>query len=287
VARFLSPTTGLDDERRGALRQLLERPRFELIPLRDAVARSEALPAGAATTVTASPTHGIESTVELCEALVGRGHPSTPHLAAHMFRDRAHLGEVLERCRRAGIRDAFVIGGDARDRGEIHDAPSLLRTMDELGHPFERIGVAAYPEGHPKIPDDQLTGSLREKEAYATYMTTQMTFDGAAIAAWIERVRVAGIGLPIHLGIPGPARLRRLLRVAARIGVGGSARYLRKNRQLLGFALRRSYTPDRLLRSLAATIADPVADVRTLHVFTFNEVEAAVAWQRRMLSELN
>jgi methylenetetrahydrofolate reductase (NADPH) len=114
-----------------------------------------------------------------------------------------------------------------------------------------------------------------------------MSFDGAAIARWIARIRAADISLPIHFGIPGPAELRKLLRVAARIGVGGSARYLGKNRQLLGFVFRRSYTPDRLLRSLATTIADPRADVRTLHVFTFNQVESAVAWQRRMLAELS
>ena len=287
VATFRTPATASDDAYRRALRGLLERPRFELIPLRDALERAASLPSGSATTVTASPSHGIESTIDLCEALLARGHTATPHLAAHMFRDRRHLGEILERCRRAGIREAFVIGGDARDRGEIHDAPSLLRAMDALGGPFERIGVAGYPEGHPKIPDDRLLASLHEKQAFASYMTTQMSFDGDAIAAWIARVRAAGVTLPIHFGIPGPAKLRKLLRVAARIGVGGSVRYLRKNRQLLGFVFRRSYTPDQLLRSLAATVADPAADVRAVHVFTFNQVEAAVEWRRRLLDELS
>lgn len=286
VATFRSSAVELDDGQRRAVRGLLERPRFELIPLRGAVERAASLPMGAATTVTASPSHGIESTVELCEALVERGHPATPHLAAHMFRDRSHLVAVLDRCRAAGIREAFVIGGDAKDRGDFHDAPAFLRAMDEIGHPFERIGVAAYPEGHPKIPDERLVESLHEKQGHAAYMTTQMSFDSRAIAGWIARVRAAGVTLPIHFGIPGPAELRKLLRIAARIGVGGSARYLRKNRQLLGFVFRRSYTPDRLLRSLAGTIADPAADVRALHLFTFNQVDAAVGWQQRMLAEL-
>jgi methylenetetrahydrofolate reductase (NADPH) len=287
VAAFRTSSNARDEAQRRALHGLLERTRYELIPLRDALVRAEALPPASVTTVTASPSHGIESTIDLCEALVSRGHTATPHLAAHMFRDKAHLAEVLARCRSIGIREAFVIGGDARDRGELHDAPSLLRTMDELEHPFERLGVAAYPEGHPKIPDDRLLASLREKQAHAAYMTTQMSFDGGAIARWIGRVRAADVSLPIHFGIPGPAELRKLLRVAARIGVGGSARYLRKNRQLLGFVFRRSYTPDRLLRSLAPTIAEPSADVRALHIFTFNQVEAAVEWRRRALADLS
>ena len=280
-------TAPVADAERRALRSLVEGARFELIPLRNALGQADALPTTAPTTITASPSHGIEATLELAEALLARGHRATPHLAAHMIRDRAHLAELLARCRAAGIRDAFVIGGDAKDRGEFHDAGALLREMQALGHPFERIGVAAYPEGHPKISPEWLDETLREKQVVAAWMTTQMSFDAGAIAAWVKRTRAAGITLPIHLGMPGPVEARKLLRIAARIGVGGSARYLRKNRQLLGFLFRRSYTPDRLLRSLAPTIVDPGADVRSLHLFTFNQVEAATDWRRRTLDELS
>jgi len=268
-------------------RALVEQPLFELIPLRDALERAESLPPGAAATVTASPTHGIESTIELCEGLIALGHPATPHLAAHMMRDRAHLRELLERCESAGIRDAFVVGGDAKDRGEIHDGLALVRLMEELGHPFEGIGVAGYPEGHASIPDEVLLSSLKEKQAHATYLTTQMSFDADAFASWVGRIRDSGVTLPIHLGLPGVVHIRRLLRVAARIGVGGSVRYLRKNRQLFRLLFGRSFTPERLLRSLGPTLADPKADVRALHLFTFNQVEETVAWQRRMLEGLS
>jgi methylenetetrahydrofolate reductase (NADPH) len=284
--KLAAPT--LADGERSALRRLVEDARFELIPLRDALERVEALPTTAHTTVTASPSHGIEATLDLAEALRARGHPVTPHLSAHMIRDRAHLGELVERCRAANIREAFVIGGDATDRGGFHDASALLRALEGSGHPFERIGVAAYPEGHPDIPSDRLLEVLRAKQASSvSYVTTQMSFDARAIADWIARVRDAGITLQIYLGLPGPADLRKLIRIAARIGVGGSARYLRKNRQLLGLVFRRSYTPDRLLRALAGTIADPRSGIEGLHLFTFNQVEAATAWRRRTLDELS
>jgi methylenetetrahydrofolate reductase (NADPH) len=286
MATFRSLASALGDEQRAALVALLERPHFELIPLRGAVDRADALPPGAATTVTASPSHGIESTIELCEALIARGHPSTPHLAAHMFRDARHVREIADRSRAAGIREAFVIGGDAKERGELHDAMALIRALDDAGHPFERIGMAGYPEGHPKIPTDLLDASLLEKQPHASYVTTQMSFDAEAIAAWIRRIRAAGVTLPVHLGMPGPVELRKLLRIAARIGVGGSARYLRKNRQLLGLVFRRSYTPDGMLRSLVDSLADPEVNVAGLHLFTFNQVEPAVEWRQRTLDEL-
>jgi methylenetetrahydrofolate reductase (NADPH) len=269
-----------------ALRRLVEQPLFELIPLRDALERAEALPSEAATTVTASPSHGIESTIELCEGLTGQGHAATPHLAAHMFRDRSHLGDVLERCGDAGIRAAFVIGGDAKDRGQLHDAMALLRTMQEIGHPFEEVGVAGYPEGHPSIPPDRLLASLLEKQPFASYVTTQMTFDADAISSWIRSVRTAGVTLPVHIGLPGVAKMRKLLGIAARIGVGGSIRYLGKNRQVVAALFRRSFTPDRLLRGLAPVLSDPDANVEALHLFTFNQVEPTVAWRCRVLDEL-
>lgn len=272
---------------RAVIRELVRRPLFELIPLRNALERAEALPADAATTVTASPSHGIEATVELCEALIARGHEATPHLAAHMFRDRAHVAELLDRCRSAGIRSAFVVGGDAKDRGEIHDGLALIRLMEDLGHPFTSIGVPGYPEGHPAIPSDVLTASLRAKQRHADHVTTQMGFDPDAIAAWITRMRSDGIRLPVHLGLPGAATLAKLTTVGARIGVAGSVRYLRKHRSLLGHVLKRSFGPDALLEALAPTLADPTADIRALHLFTFNQVEETVVWQQRLLDELS
>jgi methylenetetrahydrofolate reductase (NADPH) len=77
------------------------------------------------------------------------------------------------------------------------------------------------------------------------------------------------------------------MRIAARIGVADSARYLRKNRKLLGHVIRGRFGPDELLEELGSTIADPSAAVVALHLFTFNQVEQTVAWQRRMLEELS
>ena len=270
-----------------ALRALVSSPKFELIPLSNAIDRAESLPPGATVTVTASPSHGIESTFDLAEAVVACGHEAIPHLSAHMIRGREHLAELLTRARDTGIRSAFVVGGDAKDRGEFHDGLMLLRAMDELGHPFLQIGVPSYPEGHPDIADHVLLTALIEKQRYASYMATQMCFNPEAIAGWLTRVRGQGVSLPVHLGVPGVAEITKLMKVAARIGVADSARYLKKNRKIVGHLLSPgSFGPDALLEGLGATIADPVAAIQRLHVFTFNEVDATVAWQQRMLAEL-
>lgn len=276
----------MTEEERAALKALVAQPKYELIPLKNALERADALPPRSLVTVTASPSHGIEATFDLAEDVAARGHDVVPHLSAHMVRGRAHLEELIERARGAGFRRAFVVGGDAKDKGEFHDGLGLLRALEDVGHPFEEIGVPAYPDGHVDIDDEVLLRVLRDKQRYATYMTTQMCFDPEAISGWIGRMRADGISLPVHLGIPGVAELTKLMTISARIGVADSARYLKKNRSMIGHLVKGSFGPDTLLESLAPTLADPSADVRALHVFTFNQVDATVAWQQRMLDEL-
>ena len=271
---------------RAALRALVARPKFEIIPLLNAIGKADELPPVATVTVTSSPAHGIEATIELAEKLAALGHDVIPHLSAHMIWTRTHLEDLVGRLAAGGVRHIFVVGGDAQDHGDFHDGLMLLHAIDELGRPFDAIGVPSYPEGHPSISDERLLEVLLEKQRYASYMTTQMSFNPGAIAAWTGRMREAGVTLPVHLGVPGVTDITKLMRIAARIGVADSARYLRKNRKLLGHVIRGRFGPDELLEELGSTIADPDAKVAALHVFTFNQVEQTVSWQRRMLDEL-
>jgi methylenetetrahydrofolate reductase (NADPH) len=280
-------TGGLPEDQRAALKSLVAHPKFELIPLASARERATALPPAALVTVTASPSHGLEATLDLACDLMALGHDAIPHLSAHMVRDRAHLESLLARCRECGLHRAFVVGGDSKEPGDYHDGLSLLRAIHELGNPFTEIGVPSYPEGHADIADDVLLRVLLEKQPLASYTATQMCFNPDAISAWIARVRAAGVTLPIHLGTPGVAELTKLMTISARIGIADSARYLKKNRSIVGHLITGSFGPDALLERLAPTLADASADVRALHVFTFNQVQATVDWQRSMLEELS
>ncbi len=257
---------------------------FELIPLGGAVDRTAALPPGSTVTVTASPTRGLEPTLELTEALSARGFSTVPHLAARSIRDRGHLTEICARLRDAGVDRIFVVGGDGVQSGDFPDGASLLKELDAMGHRFRQVGIPGYPEGHASVEPEALMRALVAKQPFADHVTTQLCFDAPAISAWIGRARAAGVTLPVHVGVPGPVDLLRLARVAARIGVVGAAGYLRKNRGLLGALLRRrAFRPGPIVEGLARTMVDPAANVRALHIYTFNQVEEAVAWQSRTL----
>ncbi len=266
------------------VRRVLLRPEFELLPLRSAIDQIDFLPEAATVTITASPAKGIDSALGYATELAQRGFEVVPHMAARSIGDQAHLADVLDTITEAHIRRIFVIGGDAKEAGEFPDALSLIQAIEALGHPPPDIGVAAYPDGHPFIPDDVLRQALKDKQPYASYMTTQMCFDPAIISNWISDVRADGITLPIHLGMPGVAPLHKLIGISAKIGVGDSVRFLSKHRGLLR---RNAYSPDKLIMGLADVIADPSAKIEALHLYTFNQVESTEAWRKDWLATLD
>jgi methylenetetrahydrofolate reductase (NADPH) len=268
------------------LAALLQDPKFELIPLRNVLEQAAHLPSGATVTVTASPAKGMDATLDLAEQLAGLHLNVVPHLSARLVRDRLHLVELLGRMARAGLRRVFVVGGDAEEPGAYRDALTLLGDIEEEGGQFDEIGVTGYPEGHPLIPNSVLREALIAKAPHADYIATQMCFDPKAIVRWIGSIRQDGIDLPIHLGVPGVADLTKLISISARIGIGDSVRYLRKNSKLLGRLLGHGgFSPDGLLQGLGAALDDPAVGIARLHVFTFNQVEATEKWRRSLLEE--
>jgi len=276
-----------DPRLRSAVVGLLAAPTFELIPLANLEAQARCLPPGAAVSVTASPARGIEATVSAAVRLAALGFRVTPHLSAHMIRDREHLRTLLGRLADAGVDRAFVVGGDGDAAGGFPDGLALLRAMADLGSPFAEIGIPGYPEGHPDIPGDRLLAALAAKQPFASYVTTQLCFDPVAIERWLRARRAEGITLPAVIGLPGVTDLRKLLMISARIGVADSRRFLRKNTRLVGRLVRPGgYDPDAFLTGLAPLLLDPGLAIEGAHLYTFNQAETTEGWRRAYVHAL-
>ena len=270
-----------------AVRRLFLKPEFEMLPFRSALDQIDFLPEAATVTITASPAKGIEPTLEYATKLAERGFDVIPHISARSIADETHLSRILDAIAEAEIDRIFVIGGDSKDAGEFPDGLSLIQAIESLGYPLPEIGVAAYPDGHPFISYEALRQALKDKQPYASYMTTQMCFNPVIISNWIADVRSDGITLPIHLGMPGVGSIPKRISIAAKIGVGDSARFLSRHRGLVGRLTRQStYSPDRLAEGLSQVIADPTADIEVVHLYTFNQVESSEAWRQDWLATI-
>ncbi|MDH3498653.1 MAG: methylenetetrahydrofolate reductase [Acidimicrobiia bacterium] len=280
-------TSTLTDAQRREIRRVLTDPVFELIPLKNVMDQAAHLPAGATVSVTASPAKTLEDTLDLAAALQAEGFRVIPHLSARMTRDRAHLEALLDRLAEMGLDQAFVVGGDAEYTGEFYDAESLLSTMTAIGHDISDIGIGSYPEGHHIFDPPTAAAALHAKQPYATSMTSQMCFDGPAISDWLRMTRAEGITLPLYLGIPGVAERMKLMKIATRIGVGQSARFLAHNKSLVRtFIQPGGYSADELLEDMVDTLADETANVAGVHIYTFNQVETTERWRRDYLDLL-
>ena len=278
--------TELRQQANQMLAEFLRHPGYEVIPLQGTEESViEHVPKEIALTVTASPGKGTWATVELAERLAGHGFSVAPHLSARLIRDRSELGEILQRLRDAGIRNAFVVAGDVDEpAGEFEGAAGLLRAMSEIGHDLDDVGITGYPESHPKISDEMTIQAMYEKAPYATYIISQICFDPEVTSDWARRVWLRGVKLPIRIGMPGYVNRQKLVRISTNIGLGESARFLNRQRNwLLKLLLPGGYSPDRLIEGLKPGFADPESNIRGLHIYTFNEVKTTEAWRREML----
>jgi methylenetetrahydrofolate reductase (NADPH) len=273
---------------REAIRRLLRHARYEVLPTTTIEAKVlESVPTDVPVTVTASPSMGLDRTVELAARLTAQGYDVVPHLAARMVSGRSELTELVERLTAAGVTNVFVPGGDAQPVGDYPDALTMLEELTAMGSPFKDVGVAGYPESHPMINDDLTIQSMWDKRKHATYVVSNLTFDPAVVKDWVHRMRTRGISLPLLLGLPGPVDRTKLLGMATKIGVGDSTRFIAKQKGMMTRLLAPGgFTGESFLTKCAPTVGEPEAKVDGLHVYTFNQVAETEKWRRDWLRRL-
>jgi methylenetetrahydrofolate reductase (NADPH) len=220
------------------------------------------------------------------------GFVPVPHISARRLGSQAMLEEFLAALQADGAgENVFVVAGDpAEPLGPYEDALAIMKSGLPQRYGVRHVSVSGYPEGHPAIKDPTLWSTLEAKAAVlreqqlSGSIITQFGFDTGPVLAWIEAARDRGIDLPVRIGVPGPAGVRRLLSYARRFGVGTSAGIAKK----YGFSLTNLMAttgPDRFLRALAAAY-DPGrhGEVR-LHFYTFGGLQATAEWIEKFRTE--
>jgi methylenetetrahydrofolate reductase (NADPH) len=273
---------------REAVRRLLQHARYEVLPTATIEAKVlGSVPTDIPVTITASPSMGLDRTVEMAESLTSQGYDVVPHLAARMISGRSELTELVERLTATGVTNVFVPGGDAQAVGDYPDALAMLEDLTAMGSPFKDVGVAGYPESHPTINDDLTIQSMWDKRKHATYVVSNLTFDPGVVKDWVHRMRLRGIGLPLLLGLPGPVDRTKLMGMATKIGVGDSTRFLSKQKGLMTrLVAPGGFTGESFLTKCAPSVGEPEAKVDGLHVYTFNQVAETEAWRQDWLRRL-
>jgi methylenetetrahydrofolate reductase (NADPH) len=272
------------------MRRLLSTVRYEVIPTATIEERvRDAVPTSVTITVTASPTKGLEPTLQLTEGLTGAGYRVVPHLSARLIAGPSHLKDIVDRLVTVGADDVFVPAGDADPPVGPYDAAlPVLALLTDLGRPFAQVGITGYPQSHPSIDDDVTVQAMWDKRRHASYIVSNLCFDARVLAGWVTRVRRRKVTLPLHIGVAGPVERTKLIAMAAKIGVGESAKFLTRHASWFArFAAPGGYSPEPLLRKVVRTLRGQDAGLAGLHIFTFNQVEATERWRQEHLETVS
>ena len=223
--------------------------------------------------------------VAAAAAVAAAGLSPVPHISARRLRSDAELTQFLTALAAAGaIEHVFAVGGDpAEPAGPYADALALIRSGLLQAAGVRRVSISGYPEGHPDIDTATLWDALQRKAAalaelgMADAIITQFGFDADTTLGWIEQVRERKVLMPVRIGVPGPAGVKRLLGYARRFGVGTSAGIARKYGLSLT-NLMATAGPDRYVNALAEAY-DPARHGQVqLHFYTFGGLGATADW---------
>lgn len=271
------------------IRQLLHNWSIEVTPRLVATLQDMRayLPEKTKVYVTFLPGSDFKNSLDTCRTLLAQGMVPIPHIALRNFPAFLPIREALQRVVDLGVRDVLLIAGSRRDvQQEPSNVPALLAESWFGELPLHSIGFAAHPEGNSGVDPAVLREAEKIKHDFAQshsgdhYFLTQFSFTPQPVLSWMQGLQARGYALPVHVGIPGLASRKSLLRHARHCGIGASAQYLRRN--LMNW--RHFFSPqqpDNLLYALAEA-KDSVASnpLRHLHFYPLGAFEPTLAWIR-------
>ncbi|MGR3713717.1 MAG: methylenetetrahydrofolate reductase [Shimia sp.] len=248
------------------------------------------LPAGTRVYIAHIDGTPIEDMVATAKRLADEGYNVMPHFPARIIKDDATLENWIAMYQgEAGVKQALMLaGGLAEPHGDFSDSMQLLDTglFDKAG--FERLHVAGHPEGNKDIDPTggtaNVDAALQWKQDFSQRsdakmaLATQFAFEAGPIIDWANGVKSAGVDIPIHIGIAGPAKLQTLIKFAIACGVGPSLKVLQK-RAMDVSKLLLPYEPTDVLTELAAhKAANPDFNIESVHFFPLGGIKTNANW---------
>ncbi len=232
----------------------------------------------------------IDDMVATAKRLAADGYDVMPHFPARIIKDASELADWIARYQgEAGVAQGLILAGSpSRQLGGFESSMQLLETglFDKAG--FKRLHVAGHPEGSRDIDpdggDENVMAALRWKQGFSDRtdakiaLATQFCFEAKPVIKWVEALTEAGIDLPVHIGIAGPAKLQTLIRFAIACGVGPSLKVLQK-RAMDVTKLVLPYEPTDVIAELAAhKAANPDFNIEQVHFFPLGGIKTNANW---------
>jgi methylenetetrahydrofolate reductase (NADPH) len=249
------------------------------------------LPAGSCVYIPSLPGLPLARTLEAIAAIRAAGLDPVPHVSARRILNRDEFRDFL-RCAAAehGVHRVLLIGGDEpRPKGPFADSLQILEERLLVDCGVREIGVAGYPEGHPRIPLNAIEGALERKLALAAaqslgvYVLTQFSFAPARVVEYCAMLARRWPSLPVYVGIAGPTDPAALARYAQRCGVSRSLRALRTLGTGIAQLVTNTDPRDQVVAVARYTRSREPSNVVGVHLYSFGGAVRTAAWMSELL----
>ncbi len=231
-------------------------------------------------------------TLEAIAAIRGVGLDPVPHVSARRILDRDEFRALLKEANsRHGVHRVLLLGGDElQPRGPYADSVQILEegVLAECG--VREIGVAGYPEGHPKISNVILHQALKRKIQLAgtqnlgLYIVTQFSFAPARVVEYCSELARTAPSIPVYVGIAGPTDPVALARYAQRCGVSASLRALRTLGSGIAKLVSHTDPSEHVLAVARYCAGRESSNVVGVHLYSFGGAVRTAAWMRELIS---
>ena len=227
----------------------------------------------------------IEEMVETAKKINDQGFCAMPHFPARIIKDKNVLEDWISRYKNeANVSNALLIAGGAnKPYGEYDSSIQLIESELFDKADFNNLHIAGHPEGSMDIDPDGSTTNVDQALSWKNEfskrtdakmaITTQFSFDASSVINWANSIKEAGIDIPVHIGIAGPAKLQTLLRYSIECGVGASIKIIQKRAKDLTKLLL-PYKPTNIITELAKYKANnPSFNIEKVHFFPLGGIK--------------
>ena len=287
------PASATDAGVQARLSELLIGGSLELLPreMHRAGEIAALLPKDTCVYIPSLPGLPLARTLEAVKAIRAAGLDPVPHVSARRILNgddfRAFLKEAVSS---HGVHRVLLLGGDEpKPKGPFADSLQILESGLLKDSGIKEIGVAGYPEGHPRIPAADLSSSFQRKlkltaaQGLGMYVVTQFSFAPNRVVDYCAQLARVAPDVSVYVGVAGPTDPVALARYAQRCGVSASLRALKNLGSGIGQLVTHSDPRDQLVALARYTLQREPSNVAGVHIYSFGGAVRTASWIRELI----
>lgn len=288
-----SPASATDLGVQARLSELLIGGSFELLPREMHRAREIAalLPTDTCVYIPSLPGLPLARTLEAVKAIREAGLDPVPHVSARRILDRGEFGSFLKQATsQYGVHRVLLLGGDEpKPKGPFSDSLQILESGLLKDSGIKEIGVAGYPEGHPRIPAADLSAAFQKKlkmtaeQGLGMYVVTQFSFAPNRVVDYCAQLARVAPDVSVYVGVAGPTDPVALARYAQRCGVSASLRALKNLGSGIAQLVTHSDPREQLVAVARYSLQREPSNVVGVHIYSFGGAVRTASWIRELI----